>query len=126
MKPVSTCRRAARRTLLLVIIFAAFSFLALIFSSTRPSDAKSNNRAHSNSSFNSAVPNTHPPEIDVRGAYGVPKGTALRAPLPSQIKAINSLQAKAGAALQVQYNALTATPRHLFSYAGYLTPPSPD
>jgi hypothetical protein len=126
MTSVSIRRRHTRQTLSLVIIFAAFSFLALIFSSTRPSDAKSNNRANSNPSFASVAPNSHPPEIDVRGAYGVPKGTALRAPLPSQIKAINSLQAKAGVALRVQYNGLTATPRHIFSYAGYLTPPSSD
>jgi hypothetical protein len=118
-------RRHPRRTLPLVLLFIAFSVAVLVFSSLRTSEAKFNGRSGNQSPL-TATPNNHPPEIDVRGAYGVPKGTAVRAPLPSQLKALGSLQAKAGLTLQVQYNGLTATPRHLFSYAGYLTKPSMD
>ena len=69
-----------------------------------------------------------PPEIDVRsGSQGVAKGLmSLRSPAPTQLKSLNALQATARVPLQVQYNVLTATPRHLFSHAGYLTPPSAD
>lgn len=68
---------------------------------------------------------SRPNELDVRGVHGVPKGTALRAPAQAQLKALESLRdAIGGAQLQVQYNGLTATPRHLFSYDAYLTPPS--
>jgi len=48
----------------------------------------------------------------------------LRAPTLAQIKALTMLQAVAGNAVQVRYNGLTATPRHLFSRSAYLTPPS--
>ena len=65
-----------------------------------------------------------PREFDVRGADGVPKGTGLRAPTAAQLKALSALQTAVGAPLEVQYNGLTATPRHLFSRSAYLTPPS--
>jgi hypothetical protein len=66
-----------------------------------------------------------PPEKDVRGgAHGVPKSPVARALSETQAKGLRALQAEAGGApLVVQYNALTSTPRHLFSRAGYLTPP---
>src|ERR1041384_7355316 len=60
------------------------------------------------------LPNT----FDVRGPDGVPRGTALRAPTAAQLKAISSLQNLIGATLQVRYNALTATPNHMFSLTG--------
>jgi hypothetical protein len=67
-----------------------------------------------------------PPEKDVRGgAHGVPKSPVARALSDTQTKGLRALQAEVGGApLVVQYNALTNTPRHLFSRAGYLTPPA--
>jgi hypothetical protein len=65
-----------------------------------------------------------PATFDVRGPGGVPRGTALRAPTAAQLKALNSLQAAAGATVQVRYNGLTATPSHLFNPTGYLSAPS--
>ncbi|MDQ1560246.1 MAG: large repetitive protein [Pyrinomonadaceae bacterium] len=66
-----------------------------------------------------------PPEKDVRGgAHGVPKSPVARALSETQAKNLKALQTEVGGApLVVQYNALTSTPRHLFSRAGYLTPP---
>lgn len=53
-------------------------------------------------------------------------GTALRAPVAPQLKALQSLQAESGLALQVRYNGLTATPNHILSHDGYLTGPASD
>lgn len=69
---------------------------------------------------------SRPNELDVRGSQGVPKGTALRTPTQAQLKALDSLRGVVNAPLQVRYNGLTATPRHLFSYDAYLTPPSSE
>ncbi|MBW3671932.1 MAG: hypothetical protein KY432_09730, partial [Acidobacteria bacterium] len=69
-------------------------------------------------------PESVPEELDVRGAFGVPKGTALRAPTPPQLRALESLQSLAGVELQVRYNGLTATPNHLLSHDGSLSGPS--
>lgn len=68
---------------------------------------------------------SRPDEMDVRGVHGVPKGIATRTPTLAQFKALDSLGDTVQAPLQVRYNGLTATPRHLFSYDAYLTPPSP-
>jgi hypothetical protein len=67
-----------------------------------------------------------PPEKDVRGgAHGVPKSPVARALSETQAKGLKALQTEVGGTpLVVQYNALTNTPRHLFSRAGYLTPPT--
>ncbi len=65
-----------------------------------------------------------PAEIDVRGPHGPPKGTELRQPTAAQLKAIASLENLVGGSLVIQYNALTATPRHLFSHSAYLSQPS--
>ena len=67
-----------------------------------------------------------PPEKDVRGgAHGVPKSPVASALSESQAKGLKALQAELGSAsLIVQYNALTNTPRHLFSHSGYLTQPT--
>ncbi|HEX9918446.1 MAG TPA: hypothetical protein VGA87_04715, partial [Pyrinomonadaceae bacterium] len=67
-----------------------------------------------------------PPEKDVRGgAHGVPKSPVARAFSETQSRSLQALQAEVGGApLVVQYNALTNTPRHLFSRAGYLTAPA--
>ncbi len=70
---------------------------------------------------NEEAPSQRPNELDVRGAHGVPKGTALRAPTQSQLKALESLRDAIGSQPQVRYNGLTATPRHLFSHDGYLS-----
>ncbi len=69
-------------------------------------------------------PANTPKEFDVRGPYGVPKGTATYQPTEVQLQAIQALQAKVGAPLQIEYNGLTATPRHLFSQGTYLSTPS--
>jgi hypothetical protein len=67
-----------------------------------------------------------PPEKDVRGgAHGVPKSPVARALTAKQADGLRALQMESGGApLVVQYNALTNTPRHLFSRAGYLTQPA--
>jgi hypothetical protein len=67
-----------------------------------------------------------PPEKDVRGgAHGVPKSPVARALSATQSERLKALQVEAGnVPLVVQYNALTSTPRHLFSHAGYLSAPS--
>ncbi|HEX8458714.1 MAG TPA: M36 family metallopeptidase [Pyrinomonadaceae bacterium] len=67
-----------------------------------------------------------PPEKDVRGgAHGVPKSPVARALSETQTRGLKALQAEAGGApLVVQYNALTNTPRHLFSHNGYLSQPA--
>ncbi|MBC7930186.1 MAG: M36 family metallopeptidase, partial [Rubrivivax sp.] len=65
-----------------------------------------------------------PKEYDMRGPDGVPKGTALRAPLPTQLAALASLKQSIGRPVTVQYNGLTATPRHMFSHGNYLSAPS--
>ena len=64
-----------------------------------------------------------PPEKDVRGgAHGVPKSPVARALSATQTAGLRALQAESGGSpLVVQYNALTNTPRHLFSRAGYLS-----
>jgi hypothetical protein len=66
-----------------------------------------------------------PPEKDVRGgAHGVPKSPVARALSATQSERLKALQVEAGnIPLVVQYNALTNTPRHLFSHAGYLSAP---
>lgn len=75
--------------------------------------------------FKSSAQAGRPVELDVRGAQGVPKGTALRTPSLAQVKALTALQSRVGDTVQVRYNGLTATPRHMFSYSAYLTAPSP-
>jgi hypothetical protein len=65
-----------------------------------------------------------PKEIDVRGPHGVPRGLGLRRPTEGQVEALRALERATGSKLAVQYNGLTATPRHLFSRSGHLTPPS--
>ena len=107
-----------RRTTPLVLVLIVLCFLALLCSTPQPFGA-------SKAMVNPTNPNL-PSEIDVRGPQGIPKGTALRSPTAAQLKAINALQGASGVTLQVQYNGLTATPRHLFSYSGYLTAPSSD
>src|SRR5688572_22097967 len=74
--------------------------------------------------FNTSAQSELPTVFDVRGAEGVPRGTTLRSPLPTQLRALASLQSALNTPLQVRYNGLTATPRHLFSYSAYLSPPS--
>jgi len=71
-----------------------------------------------------ATTRTIPNEFDERGMHGVPKGSNLRSPQSDQLKALGSLENRLGAKLKVQYNGLTATPRHLFVDGGYLTQPS--
>ena len=77
-----------------------------------------------NQEFKSAAQSSRPVEFDVRGPQGVPKGTALHAPTLAQLKALTALQTAVASEVQVRYNGLTATPRHMFSYSAYLTPPS--
>jgi len=78
----------------------------------------------SNFGFSASAQATRPIEFDVRGAFGVPQGAGRIVPTPGQLKAIDSLKNSAGAPVQVRYNGLTGTPRHMFSYSTYLTPPS--
>jgi Fungalysin metallopeptidase (M36)/Fungalysin/Thermolysin Propeptide Motif len=65
-----------------------------------------------------------PKEVDVRGVHGVPKGLGSRKPTDVQLEALRSLEASVGAKLTVQYNGLTATPRHMYSHGVYLSAPS--
>lgn len=107
-------RRLFRASLIFLIIFPVLAFS--LFVSSAQIGILPGHQAAAN----------RPAEIDVRGAFGVPRGTQLRAPSGVQLKAIGALEGKVGATLQVQYNGLTATPRQLFSYGKYLTPPSGD
>ncbi|MCA1593631.1 MAG: hypothetical protein LC754_13465, partial [Acidobacteria bacterium] len=72
----------------------------------------------------SLTPTNIPKELDVRGPVGVPKGTALHQPTDVQLEAIGALENSLGTKLQIQYNGLTATPRHIYSYGTYLSAPS--
>ncbi|HEV3467766.1 MAG TPA: M36 family metallopeptidase [Pyrinomonadaceae bacterium] len=65
-----------------------------------------------------------PSGVDVRGQFGVPHGLGSRTLTAAQQKALKALEAEAGAPLAVQYNGLTATPRHLYTHGGYLSAPS--
>ncbi|MGB8511064.1 MAG: M36 family metallopeptidase, partial [Pyrinomonadaceae bacterium] len=65
-----------------------------------------------------------PKELDVRGMQGVPKGLGLRRLTGAQVDAIKALETSAGSKLNIQYNGLTATPRHMYSYGTYLSSPS--
>lgn len=106
-------RTSLRLSLISLIIFLAIAFSLFVSSAqigVRPG----------------RTPANRPAEIDVRGQFGVPRGTQLRAPTGMQTKMIGALQGKVGKPVQVAYNGLTATPRHLFSYGTYLTPPSAD
>src|SRR5688572_60621 len=77
--------------------------------------------AQLNTSINPAsLPNV----FDVRGPDGVPQGLGLRTLTPAQITALANLEREAGGSVTVQYNGLTATPRHLFSSGRYLSAPS--
>ena len=96
--------------------FKPFFVLMLIFSMVSPGLLAL--------TINEDSPSQRPNELDVRGAHGVPKGTALRGPTQAQLKALESLRDAVGSRPQVRYNGLTATPRHLFSYDGYLSAPS--
>src|SRR5229473_2851292 len=99
-------QRSFRFALLILVIL-----LGLVFSFFGSSAQVGNNTSR-------------PSEIDVRGPFGVPKGTALRLPTAVQTRALGALQRAVGAPLQVDYNGLTATPRHIYSFGTYLTPPS--
>jgi Zn-dependent metalloprotease len=65
-----------------------------------------------------------PSVFDVRGPDGIPQGLGLRTRTPVQIAALTALEQQVGGALSVNYNGLTATPRHLFSHGRYLSSPS--
>lgn len=73
-----------------------------------------------------------PLEFDTRAIHGTPRGTELFQPTAIQVKALNSLATKLGLSnsqllsgvLNIQYNGLTATPKHLFVRGGYLSEPS--
>lgn len=90
-----------------------------------------------------------PPELDVRVAGGVLRGGSVPANFKSgsdapasqkavqalahshavdatQTKALQSLQSEVKSKLNVEYNKLTGTPRHLFAGAEYLSPASSD
>jgi Fungalysin/Thermolysin Propeptide Motif len=115
---ISASANQRRKSLSLAILVLLFSAGAVLFISPHSEARRSTGQA--------GLPTTRviPSEFDVRGMHGVPKGTELRSPLPAQLKALGALQSQLGATLKVQYNGLTATPRHLFVDGGYLTPAS--
>ncbi len=65
-----------------------------------------------------------PSVFDVRGPDGVPQGLRTGMRTPAQIAALTALEQQVGGSLTVQYNGLTATPRHMFSQGKYLSAPS--
>ncbi|MDQ4123299.1 MAG: M36 family metallopeptidase [Acidobacteriota bacterium] len=77
-----------------------------------------------------------PKEFDVRAIHGTPRETNLTddptatAPVPTkvQLRAADRLRNLLGVLntdkLQIRYNGLTATPRHIFNRNGYLSEPS--
>jgi len=105
--------RAALLTSLVASVLASSLFMA----SAQLGDANA-------TTAGATQPASMPSEFDMRGPDGVPKGTALRAPSAAQTLALKKLELRVGSPLTVQYNALTATPRHLFSHGNYLTRPS--
>ena len=125
MKTAMPAGRRTRRSWPFMLVFVFLCFVALLSSQTPFSQARGGKDAGPGFASN-ASGESLPTEIDVRGPHGIPKGTALRSPTAAQLKAISSLQGALGLTLQVQYNGLTATPRHLFTYNGYLTPPGSD
>ncbi|MBC7930185.1 MAG: M36 family metallopeptidase [Rubrivivax sp.] len=72
----------------------------------------------------SLTPTNIPKELDVRGPVGVPKGLTARKPTAVQLEALQSLEAALGTKLTIQYNGVTATPRHMYSHGTYLSAPS--
>ncbi len=76
----------ARHTLALVLLLTLFCCGALIFSATRSSEA--NNKIPISGSLPLVQPRdnpSRPPEKDVRGIHGVPRGTGLRTPTQAQL-----------------------------------------
>lgn len=123
-KPPSRMPRK-RRTFALVLLFSTFCFVALIFSATRPSQADIKKPTGGKTSLVQPGDNPNRPvEKDVRGIHGVPRGIGVRTPTAAQLKSLNLLQAAIGTQLRIDYNGLTATPRHMFSHNRYLSPPS--
>jgi Zn-dependent metalloprotease len=114
---------------------------------TRISQAGENGETDSESIISPLNDPNFPKEIDVRAIHGTPRETnltdapnATALPLPSkvQLRAAKRLAGLLGALklvspsnyevdtdkLQIKYNGLTATPRHIFNREGYLSAPS--
>src|SRR5437660_1690570 len=115
-------QRRTLRTLLLglVIGLALFSSLfvtsAQIGVSTNGQVGQIIGQAIPTNVVKSLTPTNIPKEFDVRGPVGVPHGLGARKPTDAQLEAFKALESAIGAKLQIQYNGLTATPHHLFSY----------
>ena len=113
--------RLVRATLLASVILAALISSLFISSAQIGGDLRAGTPTGPKGKL---VPPDLPRELDVRGAHGVPKGIALVPPTEPQREAIAALEASRGAKLQIQYNGLTGTPRHLYSHGTYLSGPS--
>ena len=127
-------RKESLRTLLTALILPSLILGALFI--TRASFAGNDNDVDSKSqqSLSPLDDPNFPQEFDIRAVHGTPRGTdlpvaGLPSPLLTQLKALNSLRNVLGLAvndprLRVDYNGLTATPRHIVNQDGYLSAPS--
>src|SRR5688572_2250014 len=70
------------------------------------------------------LPAPLPSVFDVRGPDGVPTGLGQRSLSTAQTLALQELRKEVGADITVQYNSLTATPRHMLTHGNYLSAPN--
>ena len=71
-----------------------------------------------------STPAPLPTVFDVRGPDGVPTGLGQRSLSTAQTLALQELKKEVGADMTVQYNGLTATPRHMLTHGNYLSAPN--
>jgi Fungalysin metallopeptidase (M36)/Fungalysin/Thermolysin Propeptide Motif/F5/8 type C domain len=120
MKP----RRMLRASLFSLVISTVL--LSSLFAGSAQTDESADSGGTTEQAATGArqsTPANLPKEIDVRGPHGVPKGLRFK-PNQVQLGSINALKTAIRSNLQIQYNALTATPRHMYSHGKYLTAPS--
>ncbi|HZH33956.1 MAG TPA: M36 family metallopeptidase [Pyrinomonadaceae bacterium] len=118
------------RSLLVGLIVPCLVLVTL--SVTRISTANNDKKPQPDSLMPIDDPN-FPQEFDIRAIHGTPRGTdlpvpGLASPTALQLKGIESLKNTLGLLntdkLRVDYNGLTATPRHIINRDGYLSSPS--
>lgn len=115
-----------RSLLVSLIVFSLIGFTFYIVRTTQAGDDKFNKTKTQN--LNPIDDPNLPSEFDTRAIHGTPRGTEIFQPTAAQLKAIDSLANVLGLAssnlLNIKYNGLTATPRHIHVSGGFLTEPS--
>lgn len=115
--------KLVRATLLAAVVLSAL-LSSLFISSAQVGGGVNTGTVMPATPKSSLIPPNHPKEIDVRGPHGIPKGISLGQRSEVQVEAIQALEAAAGTKVQIQYNGLTGTPRHMYSHGRYLSAPS--